>query len=604
MNRTTTLSIALACLLLQPPTPVAAQSGYAVLSNGDVAARFNSWGLVGENVSTGNASFEVPQGTGNDPLFSSALWVGGYDAGNQLHVAAMMYESPSNGDLWPGPLTNDGTASTTQAVSTAYDQVWCVNRSEIELHTAYHNCLADPNCDANVLFPNYQTPGSFLQWPAMGDVSLGYDIYQAPFYDFNSDGDYQPDDGDVPCIMGDKACYISYNDAKPHLLTSSPPLGLQVQMMPFEYLTGNAALAQTVFMRVHIVNQSANTYTDTRLGLFTDFDLGNYADDYVGTDAQRNLCYVYNADNLDEASSGGPGYGPEPPAFGVVVLKGPLVDANGLDDAPSNTLPAWNGHGFGDQIADNERFGLSWSRYFNNNAGPQGAPAGQMDFMNYLGSAWLNGVPQSYGGTGYSTNPNATPARFVYPGASDPLGVGTGGQAQAPWTELSAGNAPFDRKMVGVMGPFTVEPGEHMDLLFAYVYARASTGGPTSSITALQQRVDSVIAFANTLGAFQVFEADPTYGECSGTVTSIPVAADHEHLELFPVPAEAQVQVCVPTALTGEVLVVRDALGRVVHVQRMLAGLNTVDIATLSKGLYTCELTSAKLRYTGRLIKE
>ena len=55
MNRTTTLSIVLACLLLQTPTPVAAQSGYAVLSNGDVAARFNSWGLVGENVSTGNA---------------------------------------------------------------------------------------------------------------------------------------------------------------------------------------------------------------------------------------------------------------------------------------------------------------------------------------------------------------------------------------------------------------------------------------------------------------------------------------------------------------------------------------------------------------------
>ena len=31
-----------------------------------------------------------------------------------------------------------------------------------------------------------------------------------------------------------------------------------------------------------------------------------------------------------------------------------------------------------------------------------------MDFMSYLDGAWLNGVPQSYGGTGYSTNPNAT----------------------------------------------------------------------------------------------------------------------------------------------------------------------------------------------------
>ncbi len=604
MNRTTTLSIALACLLLQRAAPAIAQgSGFAVLSNGDVAARFNAWGLVGENVSTGSASFEVPQGGGNHPLFSSALWVGGYDASNQLHVAAMMYENPTDGDFWPGPLTNTGTASTTSAVSTAYDQVWCVNRSEIELHTAYHNCLADPNCDANLLFPNYQTPGSFLQWPAMG-VSLGYDIYQAPFYDFNADGDYQPADGDVPCIMGDKSCYVSYNDAKPHLLTNSPPLGLQVQMLPFEYLTGNAALAQTVFMRVHLVNQSTNTYTDTRLGLFTDFDLGNYADDYVGTDAQRNLCYVYNADNLDEASIGGPGYGPEPPAFGVVLLKGPLVDANGLDDALSNTLPAWNGHGFGDQIVDNERFGLSWSRYFNNSTGPQGTPSGQVDFMSYLGGAWLNGVPQSYGGTGYSTSPSATPARFVFPGDSDPLGVGTGGQAQAPWTELSAGNAVGDRKMVGVMGPFTLEPGEHMDLLFAYVYARASTGGPTSSIAALQQRVDSVIAFANTLGAFEAFETDPFYGECSGTTTSVPMGSTNELLELFPVPAEDQVHVRVPEAMAGEMLVVHDALGCVVLMQPMRVGLNTVDIATLSTGLYTCELTSATLRYTGRLIKE
>ena len=35
--------------------------------------------------------------------FAGALWMSGYDAGNQLHIASQMYRQNGN-DYWPGPL--------------------------------------------------------------------------------------------------------------------------------------------------------------------------------------------------------------------------------------------------------------------------------------------------------------------------------------------------------------------------------------------------------------------------------------------------------------------------------------------------------------------
>jgi hypothetical protein len=437
-------------------------------------------------------------------------------------------------------------------------------------------------------------------------VSAGVAFYQAPFVDRNADGDYNPADGDVPCFLGDKACFTVYNDQKTHLLTGSQPLGIEVKAMPFVYLTGDPALASTVFLNLQLVNRSSTTYSDTHLGLFTDFDLGYYGDDMIGTDAARNLWYVYNADNLDEGSTSGPGYGVQPPAFGVVMLKGPLADPDILDNPAAGILPAWNGRGFGDGIVDNERMGLSWTRYFNNSVGPMGNPSVASDFVNYLGQFWKDGTPQSYGGTGYSTNPSATPARWVYPGDSDPLGVGSGGLPPwVPWTELSAGNPPGDRRMLGAAGPITLEPGEHVNLTFAYVYARASTGGPTASITALQQRVDSVRAFANSLPIWSAPEASALFEACTlepGNSTR-EIRAD-EQIRFFPVPAGELVRLECPRDLSGERLSFCDAMGRTVRTHVLVEGRNTIAIEDLPPGIYIALINAPTARYVGRVVKE
>lgn len=138
-------------------------------------------------------------------------------------------------------------------------------------------------------------------------------------------------------------------------------MGIEVQAMPFTYDSGDPMLDQTVFVRYHVINRSSQTYTDVMLGFFNDFDLGCANDDFFGTDVLRNMTYAYNWSDFDPTCLSAEGYGPQPPAFGMCLLKGPLIDADVEDNQDTGLLPALNGSGFGDAIVDNERHGLSKS---------------------------------------------------------------------------------------------------------------------------------------------------------------------------------------------------------------------------------------------------
>jgi hypothetical protein len=52
------------------------------------------------------------------------------------------------------------------------------------------------------------------------------------------------------------------------------------------------------------------------------------------------------------------------------------------------------------------------------------------------------------------------------------------------------------------------------------------------------------------------------------------------------------------------VLVLHDALGRVVRTQRLVGGRNTIDVSALSAGVYIATASTPTARYTGRLVKE
>ncbi len=579
---------------------------YGHLEANQVSARISAHGLIGMDLGQALPDLEVPVGGGAHPLFSAGLWIGGMDAGNQLHLAAQSFEGTLDGDYWTGPLTVDGTASITPAVAAFYDQVWSVTRAEVEAHRAYFNCLSDPNCDENVLYPNgYVVPPAFLTWPAMGDVQQDQALYLAPFVDHDADGNYDPMSGDHPCIPGDQALYFIFNDQKPHMKSGGLAIGVEIHGLAYAYGSGDPALEHTVFLHYRIINRGTLTLSGTQLGMFTDFDLGNGADDVVGTDVSRGLTYVFNGDDDDEDWFAN-GYGIQPPAFGLVHLAGALLDPDGTDDPVTNSLPAFNGSGFGDGIADNERYGLTVSRHFSNVIGAMGDPITAADHYRQLLGLWNDGSAQLYGGTGHMSDPNAdpnTPAAFAYPEMSDPYGAGTNGVPQSSWSELTAGNMPGDRRMLSAQGPFTLEPGEHVHVDHALVFARAGSGGAWGSVQALQHRTDSVRAFFEANLDPVIFNTAPWCP--GGSSTGIPgLPRAKEELVIYPVPALEQLSMIVPEEKGSFTRTVTDAAGRMVLSDRVGSGIQVMDVSSLAPGHYVVRVWSEQRVLQGRFVKE
>ena len=479
--------------------------------------------------SPGGPAYEVPKTddrSGPHSLFAGSLWMGGLSPDNQLKLAAVRFRQVGN-DFWPGPLTNDGTASIPQEICTAYDKTWKTKRDDVAAHTAYHNCIEDPNCNEQVEFPGYNYPAIFAEWPAIGDVAGGQDLYLAPFNDFNGDGDYNPDDGDSPgydldgtidCkarfredpipLFGDENIFWIFNDkGNAHTETSGQPIGMEIRAQAFAFATNDEVNNMTFYNYV-VINQGTQTLTNTYFGQWVDVDLGCANDDYVGCDVQRGLGYGYNGTDNDAGAAcagGAVGYGVQPPAIGVDFFEGPFQDADGLDNPLTTDCNAARaglgipykgiGIGYGDQVNDNERYGMRAFLYHNNASGNAATqdPSIAIDYYNFLRGIWKDNSAMLYGGTGHVSDPAAdpnTPAQYMFPGDSDPLGWGTNCVAQAPWSEVTEGNPEGDRRFIQSAGPFTLEPGAYNNITVGVVWARATTGGPFASVEEVRKADD------------------------------------------------------------------------------------------------------------------
>ncbi|MBK7946328.1 MAG: T9SS C-terminal target domain-containing protein, partial [Flavobacteriales bacterium] len=154
------------------------------------------------------------------------------------------------------------------------------------------------------------------------------------------------------------------------------------------------------------------------------------------------------------------------------------------------------GIGYGDGVADNERFGMRAYIYFNrestNNAMTDPAVAGH--FYNYLRSVWKNGIPQSYGGSGYSEQADAIRAFYMFPDDTDEVGWGTNCVPQPAWKETQPTPTQPDRRFVQSAGPFTLEGGAFNNVTVGVVWARSQTGSAASSLGPLRVADDKAQA--------------------------------------------------------------------------------------------------------------
>lgn len=398
-----------------------------------------------------SARYEIPKvQTGQVPkhsLFAGALWIGGV-TNNNIRVAAQTYRQSGN-DYFPGPLSI-GSASVNATTCKKYDKVWSIKLSELD--------------DFRKNQINWSNPSEDIEsWPCEGDPANNEGKYLAPFYDANGDKKYHPQDGDYPSFdqdvnknIPDQMMFILYNDkGNIHSESEAVPIGLEFQTHAFAYST-NDEVNNMTFYRTKITNRSTEKIDSCIFGQWVDADLGNYSDDFVECDVNRNLGICYNGQDNDPGILG---YGLNPPSVGVNFFQGP-------------------------KRPDGSEIGLSKFVYYNNDWSQQGNPQRAEHYWGYLNGRWKDGTPITYGGNGKSGSDTAS---YMFPGSTDP--------AHRPeWTEVTSGNTAGDRRFLQTAGPFTLLPGAVNTVTIGVVWARASSGGARGSFNLLKLASDKAYA--------------------------------------------------------------------------------------------------------------
>ncbi len=380
----------------------------------------NANGFFFRDLTNGLATYQPDKYSSLTAIFQTSFSASGKDMNNQDRMSVTTYDAS---DFTCGPIATN--YSDPNYVNTFSNVIWSINKAEIDLHIQNWNTAG------------YVVPPIIQQWPGNGDVSNGMATKLAPYTDANGNGMYDPQNGDYPEILGDAALFLIMNDQNNSFFPGTSPMNMELHYMFYQFATADP-LNQTTFVNVKAYNRSAETYTDFKINVFNDYDLGNYADDLSGVDASRNLAYVYNGDNMDEANAGRPGYGANPPAIGMLSLN----------------------------------HALSSSLF----AGSAVMPNANNEFLNVINGKNPNGTA--------ITN-NGTPTTFQYSDTSD-----TG------YNEVALGNPPGDRRTFSSVSLGTFAPNSVKCMDFAWIFARKTTG------TSLFKSVDSLMKVADFVQDF------------------------------------------------------------------------------------------------------
>ncbi len=412
--------------------------------------------------------YEVPRNSGLKSVFASGIWVGG-EIDGELRFAGSTY---GPWEYWPGPLTAAGTVD--RATCQTFDRFWKVNLTDIR---AYDSGEA-----------------------ATGDLSSWPIAYGAPFFvDTNGNGkrdaaldadeDGTPDEprvelqlndpgygtrqidlagGERPDIVGDQGIWWVMNDkGGSHDWSQTTAIGLEVRALAFAFSTADA-LNNTTFYRYQFIYRGTQPLQNTYIGIFSDPDLGNATDDFVGSDPELGLGYVYNGDSNDEN-----GYGTTPPALGYDFFQGPLVGGSeGFNDGLDND-------GDGEVDEEDERLAIEKFFYFTNGGTVTSDPDNGEEAYSYMQGLWKDGTPLKEGGDGYNTN--GPQVDFAFPG--DPPRF---------WSEYNVdgagrSNNPADRRFGVSSGPFTFQPGQTQEIVFGIIWSQAQGATVQPQIVSVRQ---------------------------------------------------------------------------------------------------------------------
>lgn len=380
--------------------------------------------------------------------FVGGLWIGGYDASNQLHVAAATYRQNGN-DYFPGPL--DANGSTTTQTCANWDVMYKVNRSTIDSFNLH-------------LFT--VTPNSIKLWPGKGNPfntnTVGGTQDLAPFIDTDADGIYNPSNGDYPSIRGDQEIWWVMNDVgNTHTETNGAQLGFEFHCEAYVF-TSNVCLNEATFYHYDVINKGNNNYHSCYIGVWDDADLGSYVDDRMACDSTLNLGIIYNADSFDEPTP--VGYEFNPPMTAIQLLSSPTNYFGGMGTM-TNCMT-----------------------YVNNFSG-NGNPVTANNYYNYLSSVYVDGTHLTYDSTGYG---GTSQTNYQFTSFPD---NGSG------WSSCDSNVIPTDLRMISSSGPFLIPAGGNIHFDFCVLWDSTINTWPCPTFTYIRQKAICAKSYFDSLTA-------------------------------------------------------------------------------------------------------
>jgi len=289
--------------------------------------------------------------------------------------------------------------------------------------------------------------------PAEGDANAAYRVYVL-YRDSlaeNPNNDYlnwpvaqgAPVDTltGLPLMLGDEMHWGVYNDLDigKHVGsrgTAGRGLGIEVRQTAFAFAR-EGALGNIVFMRFRAYNKGPYDLTNMFISLWSDPDLGDANDDYVGCDTLTSLGFCYNSQSEDA------NYGSTPPATGYDFFQGPIVPGDPSDTAVGWNFTLWPGM---------KNLGMvSFNRYVNP-FGPD-TPTDSYEFMNGLNK---DGTPVIVPGS-------SPPETTMYYNSGDPV-EGTG------FLDVS----PDDRRFMQSTGPIDMAQGDSVEVVAAILCGQSA----------------------------------------------------------------------------------------------------------------------------------